>query len=282
MSLIFDKAAYNEDSPSREGPDIDWSALPVAIQTEPTEHLCSVLGRPDIEEKLHSSYIDVYDEGIRLDGRKNRPRLVEVIAVGPGRWVNGGIQPREVQVGALCYVKERTIPFRMHLRKQSHHFVSMDAIMAELDRDNVRPRPLGNYVMTREVEERHRLAVMGDLPFHVGKTLGLDKKGDEADDIGCNKTRIEEVVAVGPGEFGGYVPVILDSENEPIPEGRAVYGAGRFRTVMEPWYKPPRCKQGDLIAFSDMARPCELTLAGRKYTFFTLDFSVCKVLDQVI
>lgn len=246
-------------------PDIDWHAKP-AIQTEPHEHFCSVLERGDIEERLHSSHIDVFDAGIKLDGRKNRPRLVEVIAVGPGRWVQGGRQPREVEVGAVCYVKERTIPFRLHLRRQNHYFVPMDGIMAELDRQNVRLRPLGNYVMTREVEERHRIAVMGDLPFHVGKTFGVDKKGDEADDIGCNKTRIEEVVAVGPGEFGGYHP---DIERD---------GDG-WRIVQRPWWKTPQVKPGDLIAFTDMARPCEVTLAGRKFTFFTLDFSVCTVLD---
>lgn len=268
-------------------PDIDWHAKP-AIQTEPHEHFCSVLERGDIEEKLHSSHIDVFDAGIKLDGRKNRARLVEVIAVGPGRWVQGGNQPREVSVGMLVYVKERTVPFRMHLRRQNHYYVPMDSVLAELDHVNVRLQPLGNFGMTREqgetlagaqVEERVRKAIMGDLPFHVGKTMGVEKKGEEADDIGCNKTRIEEVVAVGPGEFGGFVPCIIDTESEPIPEDRTVIGRGRFRTVLEPWWKKPRMKPGDIVAFTDMARPTEVTLAGRKYTFFTLDFSVCTVLD---
>jgi hypothetical protein len=31
-----------------------------------------------------------------------------------------------------------------------------------------------------------------------------------------------------------------------------------------------------------MARPCEIVLAGKKYTLFTMDFSVCTVLDQAI
>jgi co-chaperonin GroES (HSP10) len=262
-------------------PDIDWSLKP-AIQTDPAEHLCSVLERGDIEEKVHSSKIDVFDGGIKLDGRKNRPRLVEIIAVGPGRWHQGGRQPAEVSVGQIVYVKERTIPFRMHLRKQNHYFIPMDGVMAELDRVNVRLKPLGNYVMTREVEDRARVAIMGDLPFHVGKTFGVDKKGEEADDIGCNKTRIEEVVEVGPGEFGGFNPVVIDTEAEPAPAGVTLLGSGRFRTALLPWYKTPDVKPGDLIAFSDMARPCEVTLAGRKFTFFTLDFRVCTVLDQAV
>lgn len=250
--------------------DIDWHAKP-AIQTEPDHHFCSVLERGDIEERLHSSAITVYDGGIKLDGRKNRPRLVEVIAVGPGRWVQGGRQPREVEVGAVVYVKERTIPLRIHLRRQNHFFIPMDGIMAELDRENIRLQPLGNYVMTREVEERHRVAVMGELPFHVGKTMGVEKKGDENDDIGCGKTRIEEVVAVGPGEFGGFKQRLRRGiENACEPE---------WVLEDEPWYHTPNCKPGDLIAFTDMARPCEITLAGRKYTFFTMDFNVCRVLD---
>ena len=251
--------------------DIDWHAKP-AIQTEPHHHFCSVLERGDIEERLHSSMIDVFDGGIKLDGRKNRPRLVEVIAVGPGRWVQGGRQPREVEVGAVVYVKERTVPLRMHLRKQNHYFVPMDGIMAELDRVNMRLKPLGDYVMTREVEERHRVAVMGELPFHVGKTFGVEKKGDEADDIGCNKTRIEEVVAVGPGEFGGFVQNLRHGKE------------GEPEWVLEntPWYKTPSVKPGDLIAFTDMARPCEIVLAGKKFTLFTMDFSVCTVLDQAV
>lgn len=248
----------------------DWHVKP-AIQTEPDHHFCSVLERGDIEQRIHSSHIEVYDGGIKLDGRKNRPRLVEVIAVGPGRWVQGGRQPREVEKGAVVYVKERTVPLRIHLRKQNHYFVPMDGIMAELDRVNVRLKPLGDYVMTREVEERHRVAVMGDMPFHVGKTFGVEKKGDEADDIGCNKTRIEEVVAVGPGEFGGFLQKLR----------RGIPALGEDDWVIEntPWYKTPNVKPGDLIAFTDMARPCEIVLAGKKFTLFTLDFSVCKVLD---
>ena len=268
-------------------PDIDWHAKP-AIQTEPYGSLCSVLERGDIEEKLHSSRIDVFDSGIKLDGRKNRSKLVEVIAVGPGDWIDGQRRPREVETGMLCYVKERTIPFRMHLRRQNHYFVPMDQVMAELDHINVRCRPLGAHVMTRElgedgkVEERVRKAVMGDLPFHLAKTMGVDKKGEEADDIGCNKTRIEEVVAVGPGEFGGFIPTIVDLSETALPPDTVAHGQGRFRTVLQPWYKTPQVKPGDLIAFSDMARPCEVTLAGRKYTFFVVDFSVCTVLDQAV
>ncbi len=254
-------------------PDFDWHARP-AIQTAPHHHFCSVLERGDIEATLHSSTLTVYDEGIRLDGRKSRPKLVEVIAVGPGRWVQGGRQPREVEVGALCYVKERTVPFRMHLRNQNHFYIPMDGIMAELDRDNVRIKPLGDYVMTREVEERHRVAVMGALPFHVGKTMGVEKKGDEADDIGCNKIRIEEVVAVGPGKFGGFKQSLRRGiENMCEPE---------WVLESDPYWETSTLKPGDLVAFSDMARPCEITLAGRKYTLFTADFSVCTVLDAAI
>lgn len=254
-------------------PDIDWTIKP-AIQTEPHHHFCSVLERGDIEATLHSSVLTVFDEGIRLDGRKSRPKLVEVIAVGPGRWVPGGRQPREVEVGAVVYVKERTVPFRMHLRRQNHFYIPMDGIMAELDRTNLRIKPLGDYVMTREVEERHRVAVMGDMPFHVGKTMGVEKKGDEADDIGCNKIRIEEVVAVGPGKFGGYRQSLRRGiENACEPE---------WVLENEPYWEAPTVKPGDLIAFTDMARPCEITLAGRKYTLFTMDFSVCTVLDQAI
>lgn len=251
--------------------DIDWVTKP-AIQTAPAEHLCSVIERGDIEETVHSSAITIHDSGIKLDGRKNRPRLVEIIAVGPGRWCQGLRQPAEVSVGQIVYVKERTIPFRMHLRKQNHFFIPMDGVMAELDRVNVRLKPLGNYVMTQEVDERARVAIMGSLPFHVGKTLGLDKKGEEADDIGCNKTRIEEVVAVGPGEFGGYLPSLR--------RGDLSKGEPEWVMAQEAWYKTPDVKPGDLIAFSDMARPCEVTLAGRRYTFFTLDYRVCTVLDR--
>lgn len=261
-------------------PNIDWTTKP-AIQTEPHHHFCSVLERGDIEAGLHSSLVTVFDEGIKLDGRRSRPKLVEVIAVGPGRWVPGGRQPREVNVGALCYVKERTVPFRMHLRKQNHFFIPMDGIMAELDHANLRLKPLGDYVMTREVEDRHRIAVMGDLPFHVGKTLGVEKKGDEADDIGCNKIRIEEVVAVGPGKFGGYVQKFV-RKHVPCPEidSRAMREVTEI--VSEPYWEAPSIKPGDLIAFSDMARPCEIVLAGKKFTLFTMDFSVCTVLDQAI
>ncbi len=237
--------------------NIDWSLKP-AIQTAPHHHFCSVLERGDIEEKLHSSHIDVFDAGIRLDGRKNRPRLVEVIAVGPGRWVPGGRQPREVEVGQLCYVKERTVPFRLHLRKQNHFFIPMDGVLAQLDHENVRLKPCGAFVMTREVDERSRVAVMGSMPFHIGNTPGTGKKGEEADDIGCNKTRIEEVIAVGPGKFGGF-----------RPDG-------------SPYWEAPDCKPGDLVVFTDMARPTEITLAGKKVTLFESDFIMCTVLDQAI
>lgn len=267
---------------SREQVIEDWTIKP-AIQTQPHHHFCSVLERGDIEQKLHSSLVDVFDDGIRLDGKRSRSKLVEVIAVGPGDWVDGGHRPREVEVGMLCYVKERAIPFRVHLRKQNHYYIPMDLVMAQVDHINVRAKPLGNHVMTRElgdggiVEERVRKAIMGDLPFHVGKTLGLDKKGEEADDIGCNKTRIEEVVAVGPGEFGGFLQRI-DAD----PDWFQGSARPPWRIVTEPWYKTPQVKPGDLIAFSDMARPCDVNLAGKKYTFFTLDFSVCTVLDAAI
>jgi len=259
-------------------PDFDWHVKP-AIQTAPHHHFCSVIERGDIEATLHSSLLTVFDEGIKLDGRKSRPKLVEVLAVGPGRWMQGGRQPREVEVGAIVYVKERTVPFRMHLRKQNHFYIPMDGIMAELDRDNVRLRPLGDYVMTREVEERHRVAVMGDLPFHVGRTMGVEKKGDEADDIGCNKIRIEEVVAVGPGKFGGYRQKLRVNKTDHYELGSYVQD---IELQSEPYWETPSVKPGDLVAFSDMARPCEITLAGRKYTLFTMDFSVCTVLDQAI
>lgn len=258
---------------------VDWTLKP-AIETAPFHHFCSVMERSDVEEKLHSSLVDVYDAGIKLDGRRNRARLVQVLAVGPGRWVQGNRQPREVEPDQLVYVKERTVPFRMHLRKQNHYYIAMDAVMAQLDPVNVRLRPLGAFVMTREVEERHRVAVMGDLPFFVGKTFGIDKRGEEADDVGCNKTRIEEVVAVGPGKFGGFRPklVVEMKTISAFPQKlQVITGAG---LVDEPWHETPDCKPGDLVAFTDMARPTSITIAGKTYTFFEFDHSICAVLDS--
>ena len=241
---------------------------PVNIRTTPFHHFCSVLERPLIEKRLHSSVIDVYDPGIKLNGVGRRARLVEVVEVGAGRWVNGGRQPAEVERGQLCYVKENTIPFRMLLRKQNHFYVAMDSIMAEVDPINLKLRPVGDWIVTREVEERARVAVMGDSPFHIGQTPGTGKDGSEADDIGCNKTRFGEVVAVGPGRFGGFIPKLeYDAES--------TLG---FRLVQEPYWQTIDCKVGDLIAFSDMARPTDITLAGKKYTTFEFDHSICAVL----
>lgn len=251
----------------------DWGVKP-AIRTQPFHHFCEVMERGDVEANLHSSTITLYDAGIRLDGKRNRSRLCEVTAIGPGRWVQGGRQPAEVAVGQLVYVKERTVPLRLHLRKQNHFFIAMDAVMAELDAVNVRLRPVGQYVVTREVDERARVAVMGALPFHLGKTFGVEKKGEEADDVGCNKTRIEEVVAVGPGKFGGYVQKL-----ERVEDGM---GKSDWHLFTDPYWETPDCKPGDLVVFTDLARPTEITLAGRKYTLFEFDHSICCVLDQAI
>lgn len=283
-------------------PLIDWTLKP-AIRTQPYHHFCEVLERGDIEANLHSSAITLVDAGIKLDGRRNRARLCEVTAIGPGRWVQGGRQPAEVGVGQLVYVKERTVPFRLHLRKQNHYFIAMDAVMAELDPVNVRLRPCGQYIMTREVEERSRVAIMGDLPFHVGKTFGVEKKGEEADDVGCNKTRIEEVVAVGPGKFGGFVQKFVRPTRSVAPDGpqcpahdsrctrekciledlgHPLSWPGEPELVTEPYWETPDPKPGDLVVFTDMARPTEITLAGRKFTLFEFDHSICGILDQAI
>lgn len=291
MSLIFDKAAYNEygaeDGPSpeasadreRERAPIDWTLKP-AIQTAPFHHFCTVMERSDIEERLHSSRIDVYDAGIKLDGRRNKARLVQVIACGPGRWVAGNRQPSEVSPDALVYVKERTIPFRLHLQKQNHFFIAMDAVMAHLDPENVRLRPCGAFIMTREVDERARVAVMGSMPFHIGKTLDLEKKGSEADDVGCNTTRIEEVVAVGPGKFGGFRQRLRASTVGVSAFPAKINVVTAVELVDEPWWEAPDCKPGDLVAFTDMARPTTITIAGRSFTFFEFDHSICAVLDS--
>lgn len=257
----------------RPPPAIEWGTKP-NIQTAPYHHFCSVLERGDIEEKLHSSTIDVFTSGMKLDGVRNKSRLCEVLAIGPGRWVRGGRQPAEVAPGQFVYVRERTVPFRLLLRKQNHFFVAMDAIMAELDRENVRLRPVGQFVVTREVEDRARVAIMGDLPFHIAKTFGVDKKGGEADDVGCLKTRFEEVVAVGPGRFGGYV--------QKLRRGDPMICEDEWIVVNEPYWETPDCKPGDLIVFSDLARPTEITLAGRKYTLFEFDHSICAVLDGAV
>jgi co-chaperonin GroES (HSP10) len=271
-------------------PPVDWTKKPV-LRTAPFHHFCSVIERGDIEETLHSSRITVYDSGIKLDGKRNQARLCEVLEAGPGRWVAGGRQPAEVSRGQIVYVKERTVPFRLHLRRQNHFFVAMDAVMAELDRENLKLRPVGQFVVTREwgdslalpgtsVEERVRRAIMGESNLHFGKTFGVEKKGSEADDVGCLKTRYEEVVAVGPGKFGGFVQRIEANSD-------AFWSNGApppcpWRIVTEPYWETPDCKVGDLIVFSDLARPTEITLAGRKYTLFEFDHSICAVLDQAV
>ena len=236
----------------------------------PSHHFCSVIPRSDVEEKLHSSVIDLYDPTIKLDGRRNQAKLVEVLAIGPGRWVPPGErQPPEVQPGQLVYVKERTISFRLSLRKSDHLFIAMDAVMAELDRENLRLRPLGQFVLTRAADDRARVAIMGSLPYFPAPTLGVTKKGQEADDIGCNTTRIEEVVAVGPGKFGGYRQSIMCTSNR-----------GEVSVINEPWYETPDCKVGDLVVFTDMARPTEITIAGRKFTLFEYDHQICSVVEE--
>jgi len=304
-------------------PPVDWTKKPV-LRTAPFHHFCSVIERGDIEETLHSSRITVYDSGIKLDGKRNQARLCEVLEAGPGRWVAGGRQPAEVSRGQIVYVKERTVPFRLHLRRQNHFFVAMDAVMAELDRENLKLRPVGQFVVTREwgdslalpgtsVEERVRQAIMGESNLHFGKTFGVEKKGSEADDVGCLKTRYEEVVAVGPGKFGGFVqrieanpewtsqpprmvlrepavPPLVDIDPDPMfrPFPRPPTPAPEYlppcpwRIVTEPYWETPDCKVGDLIVFSDLARPTEITLAGRKYTLFEFDHSICAVLDQAV
>lgn len=259
---------------------IDFSVKP-AIPTQPFHHFCSVIERCDIEEKMHSSTITVYEPGIKMDGRKNRPRLCEVLGpLGAGRWVQGGRQPPEVQQGMLVYVKERTVPFRLHLRRQNHHYIAMDAIMAELDHVNLKLRPLGQFIVTREQDERKRVAIMGDLPFHVGNTVGIEKKGEEADDIGCNKTRIEEVVAVGPGKFGGFIPKIVPTTAR--EQAQSISELPPWKIIQEPYWETVDCKPGDLVVFTDMARPTEVTLAGQKYTLFEFDHSICSVLDRAV
>lgn len=250
---------------------INWLETP-SIPTDPQHHFCSVIERGDIERRLHSSHIAVHDGGIKLDGRRNKARLVQVLETGPGRWVQGGRQPAEVARGEICYVKERTIPFRMMLRRQNHFFIAMDSILATLDVENLRLRPVGQMIVTREVEERARIAVMGDLPFHVGHTSGVEKKGAEADDVGCNTRRIEEVVAVGPGKFGGFKQELHQDPEEPLG----------VKIVNVPYWETPDVKPGDLIVFSDMARATDITIAGRNYSVFEYDHSICCVLDQAV
>ncbi len=188
----------------------------------------------------------------------------------------------------------------------------MDAVLAEVDLMNLRLRPLGQFVVTREVEDRARVAIMGDLPFFVGKTFGIEKKGEEADDVGCNKTRIEEVVAVGPGKFGGFVQRWKYPEPPPFVRGKdcpqhdtrctaercwletpdgilyreqmlaRVRHKVQPELVSEPYWETPDCKPGDLVVFTDMARPTEITLAGRKFTLFEYDHNICSVLDEAV
>lgn len=274
---------YNDPRNLRED-ESDWGQAP-RILTRPHHHYCEVFERPDIERGLHSSMIGVAEGSMKMNGRGNRARLCQVVANGPGRWVHGGRQPAEVQPGQLVYLKERTVAFRVHLRKQNHYYIAMDAIMAELDQVNVRLRPVGQFIVVKEDEGRARKAVMGDLPFHVhGGALDLEKKGAEADDIGCNTYRFGEVVSVGPGKFGGFIPMMVDVQEESVAEfypGCEVHGLGRFRTVMKPYWETVDCAVGDLVVFTDLARPTEITLAGRKFVLFEWDHSVCSVLDGV-
>lgn len=246
----------------------DWKLKP-SLPTRPLHHYCSVMERYDIEQSMHSRLVAIHEAGIKLDGKRNQAKLCQVIAPGLGRWAQGGRQPAEVSADQLVYVKERTIAFRLHLQKQNHFFVAMDAIMAELDPVALRLRPVGQFLVTRENPERERRAVMGELPFHVGHTFGVDKKGSEADDIGCNTRRIEEVVAVGPGKFGGYRPQLVSDSSTPL-------GA---RIDMVPYWETMDCRPGDLICFTDMARPTTIHLAGQVYSVFEFDHSVCLVLD---
>jgi hypothetical protein len=247
----------------------DWGIAP-RILTRPHHHYCEVFERPDIEAKLHSSALTMAEGSMKLNGRGNRARLCQVLTNGPGRWVHGGRQPAEVAPGQLVYLKERTVAFRVHLRKQNHYYVAMDAVMAELDQQNVRLRPVGQFIVVRETEERARQAVMGDLPFFMhGGAMDLEKKGAEADDIGCNTYRFGEVVSVGPGKFGGFTPHIAkDNWGEPTIQ-------------MKPYWETIDCQVGDLVVFTDLARPTEITLAGRKFVLFEWDHSVCSVLDGV-
>lgn len=253
--------------PERYPSEVFDFSVKQAMPVQPFHHFCSVIERPDIEEKMHSSVLAVHDSGLRLDGRRAVCKLVQVVALGHGRWVQGGRQPAEVAVDQLVYVNERTVAFRLHLRKQNHFFVAMDSIMAELDPVNLKLRPVGQFVVTREIDQfiddRVRRAVMGDTGILMGQTTGIDKDGLEADDIGCNKTRIEEVVAVGPGKFGGFKP---DWEQQ----------------KMVPYWETVDCKVGDLVVFTDMARPKRVVLAGKSYTLFEFDHAVCGVLDRAV
>lgn len=259
-------ASIYDDPRNLRQDESDWGQAP-RILTAPHHHYCEVFQRPDIERTLHSSVIGVEEGSLKLNGRNNRARLCQIVANGPGRWVHGGRQPAEVAAGQLVYVKERTIPFRIHLRKQDHYYVAMDAVMAELDQVNLRLRPVGQFIVVKEVEERARKAVMGDLPFHMkGGALDIEKKGAEADDIGCNTYRFGEVVSVGPGKFGGFLPHL---EDDPL------------RIEMRPYWETIDCKAGDLVIFTDLARPTEITIAGRKLVLFEWDHSVCSVLDGV-
>lgn len=253
------------------GKPIDWKEKP-SIPTKPKHHFCSVIERVDVERRIHSSQISVADGGIKLDGKRNKARLVQVLETGPGRWVQGGRQPAEVAPDQICYVKERTIPFRMLLRRQNHFFIAMDSILATLDVENLKLRPVGQMIVTREVEERARIAVMGELPFHVGKTFGVEKQGAEADDIGCNTRRIEEVVAVGPGKFGGFKAELHADPEAPLG----------VKLVNVPYWETPDVEVGDLIVFSDLARATTITLAGKNYSVFEYDHSICGILDQAV
>lgn len=262
----YTKASIYNDPRNVRDDESDWGQAP-RILTAPHHHFCEVFQRPDVEKWLHGSLVGVEEGSLKLNGRGNKARLCQIVAAGKGRWVHGGRQPAEVAPGQLVYLKERTVAFRVHLRRQDHYYVAMDAVMAELDQANLRLRPVGQFIVVKEVEERARKAVMGDLPFHMkGGALDVEKKGAEADDIGCNTYRFGEVVSVGPGKFGGFLPYLEDNP---------------LRIEMRPYWETIDCKAGDLVIFTDLARPTEITIAGRKLVLFEWDHSVCSVLDGV-
>lgn len=245
----------------------DWKRVP-KVSAPPLHHFCSVIERGDIEAKMHSSILDIYDAGIKLDGKRNKTRLCQVLRCGPGRWVQGGRQPAEVRPDQLVYVKERTVPFRFHLRGDNHYFIAMDAVLAQLDPQALKLIPVGNHIITVHNEERERRAVMtGDLHLPLNTALEGEKRGGEADDIGCNARRIEEVVAVGPGKFGGYVPKLTHGD------------VGQLQLEMVPYWETPDVAVGDLVIFTDMARPVNITLAGKNYTICDYDHTVSRVED---
>lgn len=244
-----------------------WRRKP-KVRTAPEHHFCAVIERGDVEEEMHSSTIDIIGDGMKLDGKRNKTRLAQILAVGPGRWVLGGRQPAEVKVDQLVYVKERTTPFKMHFRGENYFYIAMDAVLATLDEVNLKLIPLGQYIVTVHNEERERQAVTeGKLFLPGAPALDVDKRGAQADDIGCNTRRIEEVVAVGPGKFGGFMPKLTHGE------------FSELKLEMVPYWETPSVKVGDLVVFTDMARPTNIHVGGRNYTVIDGEHSVCRVLD---